>query len=129
MVICYNLSEVMFMNKDFILDKSKSFAIRIIGLYKYLCKEKMEFVMSKQILRSGTSIGANVHEAKYSVSKKEFIVKRQIALKEAAETKYWLEILLETDYISEEQFSSLAGDCEEMMKLLASSVKTAKRRE
>ena len=81
-----------------VADKSKSFAIRIIKFYKYLCDEKKEFVLSKQILRSGTSIGANIREAFYGHSKADFIAKLQIALKECSESEYWLELLIESGY-------------------------------
>ena len=116
------------MGKGIIIDKSKSFAIRIVRLYKYLCEEKKEYVMAKQLLRSGTSIGANIQEAEYAISKKEFIAKRQISLKEAAETMYWLELLRETEYISDEQFTSVSADCEELIKMLTVAIKTAKER-
>ena len=113
--------------KDSILKtKSKAFAIRIVRLCQFLQKEKHEYVLSKQVLRSGTSIGANVHEAFFGQSKKDFISKLQIALKEASETQYWLEILTETDYLSQEESKSITADCIELAKLLHSSVKTAK---
>ena len=83
------------------LDKSKDFAIRIVKLYKYLCNDKREFVMSKQLLPSGTSIGANISEALYGISRKDFLSKVYISLKECSETKYWLELLYKTEYLSE----------------------------
>lgn len=89
------------MAQNLILDKSKSFAIRIVRLYKYLVEEKREYVMSKQIMRCGTSIGANVHEAIRGQSKQDFRAKMNIALKEASETEYWLELLKNTDYITQ----------------------------
>lgn len=92
-----------------ILNKSKKFAIRIINLYKYLSVEKKEFVLSKQILRSGTSIGANVKEAINGQSTADFLSKMSIALKEAGETEYWLELLNETEYISDNQFNSMVA--------------------
>ncbi len=107
-------------------DKSKKFAVRIIKLYKYLCAEKKEFVISKQILRSGTSIGANVKEGEYAQSKSDFTSKMNIALKEAAETKYWIELLSETDYITQEQAESISADCSELIKILTSIVKSSK---
>lgn len=113
-------------NKSIIEEKSKRFAIRIINLYKYLNVEKKEFVISKQVLRSGTSIGANVKEGEYGQSAADFISKMSIALKEAAETSYWLELLAETDYITQEQFESINSDCTELIKILTSIVKTAK---
>ena len=89
---------------------SKNYAIRIVNLYKYLNDVKKEFVMSKQILRSGTSIGANISESVFAQSRQDFISKLSISLKEASETKFWLELLHETDFISEAQFNSLNDD-------------------
>lgn len=109
--------------------KSRAFAVRIVRLYQYLQNDKKEFVMSKQILRSGTSIGANVHEAFFGQSKRDFISKMQIALKEACETEYWLSILTETDYIEERLSNSLLADCQEIAKLLHATVKTSKSNE
>ena len=91
--------------------KSKRFAVRIVNLYKYLCGEKKEFVLSKQVLRSGTSIGANIAESECAISEKDFLSKIYIALKECAETIYWLDLLFETDYLSDEQYKSIIGDC------------------
>ncbi len=104
--------------------KSKKFAVRIVNLYRYLCEEKKEFVLSKQILRSGTSIGANLAEAEAAISKRDFLAKVYIALKECTETQYWIELLRETDYLTEEQFQSLSADCEELRKMLSSTTKT-----
>ena len=104
--------------------KSKSFAIRIVKLYKYLCDEKREFVMSKQLLRCGTSIGANLAEAECAISRKDFLSKVYIALKECSEAKYWLEILYETDYLTENQYESISGDCEEIRRMLSATTKT-----
>lgn len=104
--------------------KSKRFAVRIVRLYRFLYDEKREFIMSKQLLRSGTSIGANLAEAECAISKKDFLAKVYIALKECAETKYWLELLHETDYLSEEQYRSIYGDCEELRKILSATTKT-----
>ena len=118
--------EVITLSESILLDKSKAFAIRIINLYKYLCSSKSEFTLSKQLLRSGTSIGANIREANYSQSRKEFIAKMQISLKEAGETGYWLELLYETDYISETEYNSIAADCSELIKILISTLKTSK---
>ena len=95
------------MDDNTILHKSKAFAIRIVRMYKWLTIEQKEFVLSKQCLRSGTSIGANVHEGVLARSKAEFVAKLQISLKEANETKYWLEILHETDYLTEEMYHSV----------------------
>lgn len=106
------------------LDKSKNFAIRIVRLYQYLSTEKKEFVLSKQLLRSGTSIGANLAEAIYGISENDFLSKVYISLKECAETKYWLELLFKTNYLTEQQYQSINEDCTELIKLLTSSAKT-----
>lgn len=107
--------------------KSKAFAIRIINLYKYLTNNApiKEYVMSKQALRSGTSIGANVKEALRGQSKADFRAKMNIALKEASETEYWLELLFETDFISEDQYNSIYTDNLELIKLLTKIVKNS----
>ena len=116
-----------FMKEDnLIVGKSKAFAIRIIRLYRHLSEEKKEFVLSKQVLRSGTSIGANVREAVSAQSKADFIAKMQIALKEASETEYWLELLQETEYISEKAGTSMIADCKELLKVITAIIKTAK---
>ena len=104
--------------------KSKRFAVRIVNLYKYLNEEKREYVLSKQLLRCGTSIGANLAEAECAISRKDFLAKVYIALKECAETKYWIELLRETVYLTEEQFRSIWNDCEEIRKMLSSTTKT-----
>ncbi len=106
--------------------KSKRFAIRIVKLYQYLCEEKKEFVMSKQVLRCGTSIGANLAESTTAISRKDFLSKIYTALKECSETQYWLELLRDTDFITEEMFDSMQKDCEEMRRMLSSSTKTIK---
>lgn len=108
-------------------DKSKRFAVRIIRLYQYLHAEKREFVLSKQLLRSGTSIGANLAEAEFAMSRSDFLAKQYIALKETAETMYWLDILHETSYLSDRQYASLVADAEELRKILSSSTKTLKQ--
>ena len=114
------------MNSDnVIVDKSMDFSIRIVKLYKFLTESKREYVLSKQILRSGTSIGANVKEGVRGQSKADFISKMSIALKEASETEYWLELLYKTDYLNENQYKSINGDCEELIKILMSIVKTS----
>lgn len=112
-------------NEDnIIVSKSKSFALRCIRLYKHLVEEHHEFVLSKQLLRSGTSIGANVKEAIRGQSKADFGSKMNIALKEASESEYWLELLHESDYISNSEFESIIDDCREILKILTSIVKT-----
>ena len=109
-----------------LLDKSLKFAARIVKLYQYLIKEKKESIISKQIIRSGTSIGANANEAAYGVSPADFISKMQIALKETAETEYWLKLLVMTDYIEKAHGESMINDCLEIKRILISSLKTAK---
>jgi len=108
--------------------KSLEFAKRIVNLYKYLCEEKREFVLSKQLLRSGTSIGANVAEAECGISRKDFLAKMYIAFKECAETKYWLELLFSCSYVNEKQYISIMNDCDELRKILSSITKTTKDR-
>lgn len=107
-------------------EKSERFAIRIIRLYQYLKDEQHEYVLSKQILRSGTSIGANLEEARYAVSRNDFYAKLYISLKECAETLYWLRLLKATDYLTNKMFNSLYADCEEIRKMLLASTKTIK---
>jgi four helix bundle protein len=108
------------------LEKSRKFAIRVYNLYKYLCDEKHEFTLAKQLLRSGTSIGANLTEAQYSVSKKEFLVKAQISLKETAETEYWLDLLKEINLITQNEHTSIIKDCKEILRILNATTKTVK---
>jgi four helix bundle protein len=106
-------------------EKSKAFAVRIIRLYQYLCSEHREFVLSKQILRSGTSIGANITEAIYGSSRKDFIAKLRISLKECAETLYWLDLLYTCDFLSIKLYESLSQDCEELRRILSASIKSS----
>ena len=106
--------------------KSFNFAVRVVNLYKYLTDKKKEYVLSKQLLRSGTSIGANVAEAEQAQSKADFISKMNIALKEATETKYWIKLLQATKYITKEEGSSVLADCVELEKILVSIIKSAK---
>ena len=106
--------------------KSKKFAVRIVKLYKYLCNEKSEFVLSKQLLRSGTSIGANIAESECAISEKDFLSKIYIALKECSETIYWLELLYETDYLTQSELESVRSDCIEIKKILSATTKTVK---
>ena len=114
------------MKDNIVVNKSKTFAIRIIRLYQYLLSEKKEYILSKQLLRSGTSIGANIKEAIQGQSKKDFIAKLKISLKEASETEYWLDLLHETDYLDNNQFISINNDCVELIKLLTSIIKQSK---
>ena len=109
-----------------IADKSFDFSVRIIKLYKYLCDEKKEYVLSKQILRSGTSVGANIEEAIGGYTKKDFRHKLSISYKEIRETKYWLRLLKETDYIQPDLFESLFKDAEELAKMLFTIIKNSK---
>ncbi len=113
-------------DSNIIKEKTMAFAIRIANLYKFLCTDKKEFVLSKQILRSGTSIGANVREAEHAQSRTDFIHKMSIALKEANETEYWLELLYKADYINIEQFNSINSDSIEINKILISIIRTTK---
>ena len=109
-----------------IVVKSKAFALRIINMYQYLCNTKKEFVLSKQILRSGTSIGANVREAICGQSRADFYAKLYIALKETSETEYWLELLHESGFINDTAFDSIYSDCKEIIRILTSITKTQK---
>ena len=109
-----------------IKEKSFCFAVRIVKLCSYLRKTKQEFVMSKQLLRCGTSVGANVAESQHAQSRADFISKLNIALKEATETDYWLRLLYETNYLTQAQFSSLIADCNEVESLLVAIVKSSK---
>ena len=113
--------------ENVILTKSKAFAVNIVRLCQSLQGEKREFVLSKQVLRSGTSIGANAKEAINGASNKDFGNKMTIALKEAGETEYWLEILFETGYISVEQFDNLIAECRELIKILTAILNTLKK--
>ena len=114
------------MKETLLQKKSKAFAVRIIRMYQFLCEEKHEYILSKQVLRSGTSIGANIREAKRAQSTADFNAKLFISLKEAEETEYWLELLVETEYISTKMFDGINADCEEIIKLLVASTKTIK---
>jgi four helix bundle protein len=117
------------MKKDNVVrDKSYAFALRVVKLYQFLINEKKEFVLSRQILRSGTSIGANVEEAIGGQSGRDFQSKIAIAYKEARETHYWIRILKDSDYLTDEYSQSILSDCEELMKILGSIQKTMKIR-
>jgi len=113
-------------NENAIEAKSFDFAIRIVKLYQYLTNEKKEFVLSKQLLRSGTSIGANVAEAERAQSQADFYAKMSIALKEANETDYWLRLLYKTDYLTENEYNSINKNINEIIALLVSITKTVK---
>lgn len=114
------------MKKDnILLDKSFKFAVRVVNLYKYL-NNKKEFILSKQLLRSGTSIGANINEAQDAQSINDFISKLSIALKESRESKYWIELLRETNYLTSQEANNILNDLIEVIKLLVSIIKTTK---
>jgi len=114
------------MGNSIIQQKSRDFAIRIIGCYKFLTEQKNEFIMSKQLLRCGTSIGANTRESKNAQSRMDFLNKLNIALKEADETEYWLDLLHETKYLDDQQYTSLNDNCIELIKILTASIKKLK---
>lgn len=112
--------------KNILKEKTFAFAVRIIKLYKYLKSNHNEYILSKQIIRSGTSIGALIRESENAESKKDFIHKLNISLKETDETQYWLELLYETEFITKKMFDSINSDVEELIKMLVASVKTTK---
>ena len=114
------------MKDNVILDKSKAFAVRIAKMSKFLKKQHREYVLSDQVLRSGTSIGANVAESEYAISRKEFLSKLYIALKECGETLYWLDVLHQSSYISDRMFTSMQTDCLELKIILQSITKSTK---
>lgn len=114
------------MKENIIRDKSLAFAVRIVKLSQFLRREKREYVLSKQLLRSGTSIGANVTEAIDGVSRNDFLNKMSISMKECSETLYWLELLYQTDYLTQAQYNSIHSDCLELRRILASIIKTIK---
>jgi four helix bundle protein len=112
---------------NIIATKSYAFAVRCVNLYKYLCDVKNDYTIGRQLMRSGTSIGANVKEATRGVSKADFTAKMSISLKEASESEFWIELLRDTDYITTEQAESMLADCQELLKLLMTIVKTSKQ--
>jgi four helix bundle protein len=114
------------MSKSILKEKSFLFALRVIKLYKYLCEEKKEFVLSKQLLRSGTSVGANIREAQNAQSKPDFINKLSIAQKECDETLYWIELLKQSGFISTDEFVSINDDAKELLRMLRSAIITSK---
>ena len=115
------------MSKNILKEKSYSFALRVVKLYKFIVARKSEYVLAKQVLRSGTSIGANVEEAGQAQSKADFVHKLAIAQKEAFETAYWLRLLRDSGYLSSAQAESVLSDCIELQKIVTASIKTAKR--
>jgi len=115
------------MSESILIQKSLKFSAKIIKLQQYLIKEKKESIISKQVIRSATSIGANINEANYGSSKADFIAKMHIALKECAETEYWIRLLTESKYITDEIFNNLINDCLSIKKMLVATLNTAKR--
>ena len=115
------------MQNNIVWDKAFHFSVRVVRLHRYLTRTMSEHVMSKQLLRSGTSIGANVAEANEAFTKGEFAYKMSIALKECSESYYWIELLYRTDYLTERQYASMMNDCLELKKLLTIIIKTARR--
>lgn len=111
-----------------VVEKSFDFSVRIVNLYKYICENKKEYVLSKQLLRSGTSIGANIAEAEYAQSDNDFVSKLSIALKETAESQYWLKLLNKTDYLSDKEYNSIYSQSEELRKILSSIILTSKEK-
>jgi four helix bundle protein len=120
------MAETMIMADNAIKQKSFAFALRVIKLYQFLSEQKREFVLSKQLLRAGTAIGALVREAEQAESKADFVHKIAIALKEANETEYWIELLHQAGYIDEKGYESIQTDIVELLKLLTSIIKTTK---
>jgi len=116
------------MSKNVLKDKSLAFALRIVKAYRYLVQEKQEYVLSKQLLRCGTAIGALVREAEYAQSIPDFINKMSIALKETNETEYWLIILKESEFIENDVYMSIVSECQELLRLLISSINTSKNK-
>ena len=114
--------------KSIVANKAYAFALRIIKLYKYLTQEQREFILSKQLLRSGTAIGALIKEAEHAQSGLDFINKMNIALKEANETEYWIMLLKDSDFFDDKTFASIHKDCDELIRLLVSIVKTSKQK-
>lgn len=111
---------------ELLMLKSMAFAVRIVNLYKWLCSEHKEYVISKQLLRSGTSIGANISEAQHAISKADFVAKIYIAAKECRESQYWIELLYNTEYIDCKQYDSIQADAVEIGKILTSVTKSCK---
>ncbi len=113
---------------NILLEKSEAFAARIVKMYQYLITQKNELVMSKQVFRSGTSIGANISESRNAQSTADYINKQNIALKEADETAFWLKNLYKGDYLNDKEYQSISKDCDELIKMLVSSIKTLKQK-
>lgn len=113
------------MKENTVQQKSINFAIRVVKLYKYLKEQKSEYILSKQLVRSGTSVGANVSEAQRAQSKADFSAKMYVALKEAEESSYWILLLKEAGFLTDKEFDSMDKDCEELIKMLAAITKTS----
>lgn len=122
------MPKLITMKENILKEKSFHFAVRIVNLYKYLKKNHGEYTLSQQLIRSGTSVGAIIREAEHAESTKDFVHKLSIGLKEANESKFWLDLLVATDFITRKMYESLNTDCEELLKLLIASVITSKRR-
>jgi four helix bundle protein len=118
---------VWVLKDNIVYEKAFSFAVKVVNLYKYLCNEQKEYVLSKQMLKSGTSIGANIKEGIEGQSKRDFLSKMSIALKEASETEYWLGLLRATNYIDDEIVKDILSDCKEINRILSSIVKTTRK--
>ena len=116
------------MKDNIVYEKAFKFAIQIVDLYKYLSKEKNEYILSKQLLRAGTSIGANIKEGIEGQSTRDFLSKMSIALKEASETEYWLELLISTNYIEKEPYKGILEDCKELNRILTAIIRTTKNK-
>lgn len=114
-------------SRNIVADKSKAFSVRIVNMCALLRRERQELVLSKQLLRSGTSVGANISEAIYAQSRADFVAKMQIALKEVSESGYWIDLLHKTNYLSDREYRSIFSDQQELIKMLTSIVKHAKR--
>lgn len=116
------------MKENVVVNKSFMFSVNIIKMYQSLVAEKREFILSRQVVRSGTSIGANIEEAIGGISEKDFMAKMSIAYKEARETKYWLRLLRETSYLTEDKFTPILDDCDQLLKILYSIINTSKKK-
>ncbi len=116
------------MKQNILKEKSFAFAVRVVNLHKYLRKQHGEYILSQQLIRSGTSIGATIREAEHAESLKDFIHKLSVGLKEANESKYWLDLLYAASLINKKMFDSINNDCEELLKLLIASIKTSKQK-
>ena len=121
------MNNLRIMRENVVRDKSFDFAVRIVNLYKHLSQEKKEFVLSKQLLRSGTSVGANIEEAIGGISKADFRAKLSTAYKEARETTYWIRLLHTTEYLTNKEFESIFNDADELCKLLFSIIKSTNK--